>query len=138
MAAKDIRVVYDCGCSKDDFLKLLLFAIGLVSGVISGMGIGGGTVLIPAMIFLAGVSQHSAQGINLTVFIPTALVAICVHSKNKHIRFRLALPLILAGISGAVLGSILASSMPSRLLRKLFGGFLLGMGIYELFRKKKS
>jgi len=138
LAAKDIRVVYDCGCSKDDFLKLLLFAIGLVSGVISGMGIGGGTVLIPAMIFLAGVSQHSAQGINLTVFIPTALVAICVHSKNKHIRFRLALPLILAGISGAVLGSVLASSMPSRLLRKLFGGFLLVMGIYELFQKKKS
>lgn len=102
------------------------------------MGIGGGTVLIPAMIFLAGVPQHSAQGMNLTAFIPTALVAICVHSKNKHIRLRMALPLILAGVFGAVLGSILASSMPSRLLRKLFGGFLLGMGIYELFRKKKS
>ena len=114
---------------------MLLFLIGLLSGIVSGMGIGGGTVLIPAMIFLAGASQHSAQSVNLTAFIPTALVAIYVHSKNKHVRFKLALHLVLAGALGALLGSLLASSMPSHLLRKLFGGFLLVMGVYEFIRK---
>ena len=117
---------------------MLLFLIGLLSGIVSGMGIGGGTVLIPAMIFLAGASQHSAQSVNLTAFIPTALVAIYVHCKNKHIRFKLAFHLILAGALGAILGSVLASSMPSQLLRKLFGGFLLLMGIYEFIRKEKK
>jgi uncharacterized membrane protein YfcA len=117
---------------------MLLFFIGLLSGIISGMGIGGGTVLIPSMIFLAGVTQHAAQSINLTAFVPTALVAIYVHCKNKHIRFKLALHLISAGALGAILGSGLASSMPAHLLRKMFGVFLLLMGIYEFFRKEKK
>jgi uncharacterized membrane protein YfcA len=117
---------------------VLLFFIGLLSGIISGMGIGGGAILIPSMIFLAGTSQHIAQSVNLTAFIPTALVAIYVHWKNKHIRFKLALHLILAGALGAVLGSRLASSMPAYLLRRLFGVFLLLMGVYELIRKEKK
>lgn len=116
---------------------MLLIIIGLISGVISGMGIGGGTVLIPALIFLAGTSQHVAQGVNLTAFIPTALVAIYIHAKNKHIRFKLAFHLILAGILGAVLGSRMASSISSDSLRKLFGAFLLIMGLYEFIRKDK-
>ena len=117
---------------------MLLFLIGLLSGIVSGMGIGGGTVLIPSLIFFAGVSQHTAQSINLTSFIPTALVALLVHWKNKHVRFKMAFQLILAGAAGAVAGSWLASSLASILLRKLFGIFLLIMGIYELFRKSKK
>ena len=65
---------------------MLLFFIGLVSGMLGGMGIGGGTIQIPSLIFLVGVSQHTAQGINLASFIPTALAAIIFHSRNKRIR----------------------------------------------------
>lgn len=117
---------------------MLLFIIGLFSGVIGGMGIGGGTLLIPALVFIIGTSQHIAQGVNLASFIPTSLTAIYVHSKNKRIQFKIAFHLILTGVFGAILGSIIASYMSASLLRKLFGGFLLIMGVYELFRKEKK
>jgi uncharacterized membrane protein YfcA len=117
---------------------MLLFIIGLLSGMIGGMGIGGGTVLIPSLVFIIGVSQHVAQGINLISFIPTSIIAIFVHSKNKHIVFKTALHLILAGVIGAAVGSFTASYISASLLRKLFGIFLLVMGIYELVRKEKK
>jgi uncharacterized membrane protein YfcA len=115
---------------------MLLILIGLISGIISGMGIGGGTVLIPALIYIVGTSQHVAQSINLTAFLPTAIAAIIIHAKNKHIKFKLALQLISVGAVGAILGSKLAVSLSSATLRRLFGIFLLIMGIYEFFRKE--
>ena len=57
-------------------------AIGFFSGIISGMGIGGGTILIPALLFLTEVNQQQAQGVNLIYFIPTAVVALITHRKN--------------------------------------------------------
>jgi uncharacterized membrane protein YfcA len=137
MAAKSICPFYDCCSCQDDNLVLLFF-IGLVSGMLGGMGIGGGTIQIPSLIFLVGVSQHTAQGINLASFIPTALAAIIVHSRNKRIRFKLAFQLVLSGTAGALTGSLLASCMSASLLRKLFGGFLLVIGIYELLRKDRK
>jgi len=117
---------------------VLLFIIGLLSGMIGGMGIGGGTILIPSIIFFAGITQHAAQGINLVSFIPTAIAAILIHARNKHVRFRLAFHLILAGISGAVIGSVLASYMSGSVLRRMFGIYLLVMGVHEMLRKGKG
>jgi uncharacterized membrane protein YfcA len=136
MAAQDICFVYDCSSDKVDCI-MLLFIIGVVSGFIGGMGIGGGTILIPSMIFLVRTPQQIAQGINLASFIPTSLAAVFVHSKRRHVRFKIAFLLILSGIPGAILGSILASHVSAQLLRKLFGWFLLIMGIYEMLRKEK-
>lgn len=117
---------------------MLLIIIGLISGIISGMGIGGGTVLIPALIFIVGTSQHIAQSVNLAAFLPTAFIALIIHAKNKHIRYLMALYIFLSGTAGAVIGSYVALSMSSKSLRKLFGVFLLLMGIYEFLRKSKS
>lgn len=117
---------------------MLLFLIGLISGVISGMGMGGGTVLIPALIFFVGVPQHIAQSINLAVFFPTSLVALWIHTKNKHVRYKLALKIIITGIIGAFIGSKIATSISTNTLRRLFGFFILAMGVYELFRKKSQ
>lgn len=111
------------------------FIIGLLSGVISGMGIGGGTILIPALILFGGVEQHIAQSINLTAFIPTALVAIAVHWKNGNIKYKTAMWITVSGIIGALLGSWIAVGLSSQTLRISFGIFLLVMGIYEFFRK---
>lgn len=117
---------------------MLLFFIGLISGIISGMGIGGGTILIPALVFLVKADQHIAQSVNLLFFIPTAIVALIIHIKNKLIDFKMALPIIIAGIFGAYLGSRLALSLPGDTLRKCFGVFILFIGIYEIFRKGKN
>lgn len=111
---------------------------GFVSGIISGMGIGGGAILIPALVFFGGVTQHAAQCTNLIFFIPTALVALGVHIKNKRVDIRSVLPIILFGLAGAYAGSRLAISLNGKILGKLFGVFLLAVGIYELFRKGKN
>lgn len=112
--------------------------IGLLSGVISGMGIGGGTILIPALAIFLSVDQHMAQGVNLLYFIPTAIVALIVHIKNKSINYKIAIPIVLLGIAGAVGGSFLATRMDATLLKRLFGVFLAAMGFYEIFKKDKQ
>lgn len=113
-------------------------AIGFFSGIISGMGIGGGTILIPALLFLTEVNQQQAQGVNLIYFIPTAVVALITHHKNGTLDLKTAKPLVLLGLAGAAAGAFLAVSLESEMLKKLFGGFLLLMGLSEIFKKKKG
>lgn len=113
-----------------------IVVIGFASGIISGMGIGGGTILIPALIFLLHLNQHQAQGVNLIYFIPTAIVALITHTKNKNVLWKTTKPLAILGLAGAAAGSFLAVSMDADLLRKIFGGFLFFMGLSEVFKKK--
>jgi len=112
--------------------------IGFASGIISGMGIGGGAVLIPALIMIEGISQHMAQGINLTYFIPTAVISLIVHFRNKNVEFRTALIIGGCGVVGAIAGSAVAVSMNGDILRKIFGTFLFGIGVYEILKGIKS
>ncbi len=113
---------------------MLNIITGFFSGIISGMGIGGGAILIPALILIEGVGQQMAQGINLTYFIPTAIISLFVHIKNKNVEFKTALIIGGFGIVGAILGAWLATTLNGDLLRKLFGFFLLLVGLYEIYR----
>ena len=65
---------------------LWLFLAGLVSGIVGGMGMGGGTLLIPILTIFLSFKQKSAQAINLLVFIPMSLVALVIHIKNKFVK----------------------------------------------------
>ncbi len=114
---------------------MLLVFIGLLSGIISGMGIGGGTVLIPATVMLTNISQQSVQGINLIYFIPTAVIALITHFKNGNVEKPVVKPIVLYGLIGAVMGSLLAVKLDSGVLRKIFAIFLIFMGINELRKK---
>ena len=116
---------------------MLTILIGFASGIISGMGIGGGTLLIPALVFIIGTKQQIAQSINLIVFIPSAIAALCVHMKKHNIERGLLLKLAVTGCAGSVIGSLLAVNLDSDLLKRFFGIFLLIMGIYEITSKSK-
>lgn len=116
---------------------MAIFILGLLAGIIGGMGIGGGTILIPGLIFLTDFKQQTIQSINLLSFIPVAIVALIIHFKNKNIIFKLSLPIISFGLLGAWVGSRLALTIPSSNLRRLFGVFLFIMGIYEILCKDK-
>lgn len=111
--------------------------VGFCAGIISGMGIGGGTILIPALLFFTDLTQQQAQGVNLLYFIPTAIVALFTHRKQGNLSGRVAKPLALLGLAGAAAGAWLAVSLESALLRKCFGGFLFCMGLSELCKKKQ-
>lgn len=102
------------------------------------MGIGGGTILIPTLVFFLGVEQQIAQSVNLLSFIPLSIVAIITHLKSKNIDIKVALYLIIPGLIGAALGSLIAVSLSSNYLKKIFGVFLLIMGIYQICCKEKE
>ncbi len=108
--------------------------IGLCSGIISGMGIGGGVLLIPMLVFFCGINQQNAQNINLIYFIPTAIISLITHKKNGNIENKYILKTVIAGLVGAFFGSIIANKIDGELLKRFFGVFLLIMGIFE-FRK---
>ncbi|MGE5327913.1 MAG: TSUP family transporter [Deltaproteobacteria bacterium] len=108
--------------------------IGIAAGIISGMGIGGGAILIPALVMLLNIEQHNAQGINLVFFIPTAIAALVVHVKNKNVYIKTVFQIAIWGIVGAVLGANIAVAIPAALLKKMFGIFLLLMGTYEIYK----
>lgn len=117
---------------------MMLFILGLITGIIGGMGIGGGIILIPGLVFLTALEQQAIQGINLMSFIPVAVIALVVHHKNKSVLLRFTIPIVIIGLGGAWLGSLLALRLSSQLLRRLFGVFLFAMGIYEIIWKGKK
>ena len=112
--------------------------VGFCSGIISGMGIGGGTILIPALLFFTDITQQQAQGVNLIYFVPTAITALITHQKKGNLDWKTARPLAVLGLAGAAAGAFLAVSLVSEILRRIFGGFLFLMGLSEIFKKKNG
>lgn len=111
---------------------------GLVCGVLSGLGIGGGTLLMVYMTAVTGMEQTMAQGINLLYFLPTAACALILHAKNRLLRLRTILPASIAGSLCAIGAALLATTIDTEFLRRLFGGFLLLVGVKELFYRDKN
>ena len=117
---------------------LIALAAGTVTGILSAFGIGGGSLLLIYLTAFAGMSQHQAQGINLLYFLPAAAAALPAHKKNGLLDRKTILPAILAGLAAAAATAFLSNSLDTRLLKKLFGVFLLYIGLRELFRRDKK
>ena len=109
---------------------LLLLACGFLGGVLGGMGMGGGTALIPLLTIVCGLPQSAAQAINLLAFAPMAAVALSVHAKNgllvKEGLFSLVVPACLI----SVLGALVAARLPAVVLSKAFGTFLIVLSFF--------
>ena len=86
-------------------LNLLNILIGAVSGLVSGMGMGGGTILILCLSLFMGVDQHVAQGANLVFFVPTSIVSIITNIKQKLIKWKTGIVIVIFGIIGAIVRS---------------------------------
>ncbi len=114
---------------------IICSAAGLISGMIGALGLGGGGVLIIYLTVFASVPQTQAQGMNLLFFMPCALVALYFHTKAKLVKWRYAVPMSLIGFVGAIAGCLLAGYLGGDFLRKLFGGYVLALGLFELFKK---
>lgn len=109
------------------------FIAAFVTGILASLGVGGGMVLIIYLTVFGGFDQLSAQGINLIYFLPIALLSVTIHSKNKLIEWKKILPSLITGVLFAMAGAALARYIGSPLLRKIFAGFILFIGIRELF-----
>ena len=106
---------------------------GVISGAISGMGMGGGTILITILVCFLGIDQKVAQAVNLVFFIPTSIVATIVNIKNKEINWKLAVPILILGAIGAFIGAFFATKIEVGNLRKMFAIFLILIAIFEAF-----
>ncbi len=116
-------------------MNIVALLAGLLSGIIASMGMGGGAVLLIYLNLFTAVEQLNAQGINLIFFIPTAIFSLAIYIKNKEIKFKKVLPIAGLGLLGAGLGLYLTTVIKAALLTKIFGGFLVLLGIKEIFSK---
>lgn len=108
---------------------------GAATGVLSGFGVGGGSLLLIYMTSFAGVPQTLAQGVNLLYFLPAAATALPAHLKNGYVEKKTLLPAIAAGLVCSALAAWAATALDVEVLRKCFGGFLILIGLRELFQK---
>lgn len=117
--------------------EILYLVLGLIAGTLSGMfGIGGGTILIPGLVFLAGLTQHEAQGTTLAILLlPIGLLAVMKYYHSGHVHFHIAAFICLGFLIGGLLGAMMAESVPSLMLRKAFGVFLMIVSVYTIFAK---
>ena len=111
---------------------------GGVTGVLSGFGVGGGTLLLVYMTVFAGLDQHLAQGINLLYFLPAGLMALPAHLKNGYVVKPVLVPATAVGLVLAGAAAWAATALEVELLRKCFGGFLMAVGAMELFGKTEE
>jgi hypothetical protein len=113
-----------------------LVLLGIAAGMISGtLGLGSGTIVIPALVLLFGCEQKSAQGIALAVMVPMALLAAFVYWRNPRIDVDLAAAGIMAvgAIAGVLAGAFLADRLSGPTLRRIFAIYLLAIGVKMLF-----
>ena len=107
--------------------------VGCGTGILSSWGVGGGTLLLLIMTLVLGVPAADAMAVNLLYFLPTAVCALIFHIKNRLIRWDVVLPAALAGAAASALTAWLGLRLDTGILRKIFGGFLLLVGLKELF-----
>lgn len=111
---------------------------GALSGVLGGMGMGGGTLLIPLLSIFYSVNQHVCQAVNLISFIPMAIVALIIHIKNKLVVFKCLAYVIVPAILFGIMGSFLAKDISGELLGRMFGGFLIILSVFQFLAGLKK
>jgi uncharacterized membrane protein YfcA len=114
-----------------------LLVMGLAAGVISGMvGIGGGTILVPAMVYILGFSQHQAQGTTLAMFlIPIGILGVYNYWKGGYVDVKTALIMAITFVAGSYFGSKISISLEAETVKKIFGIFLAVLSVKMIFFK---
>ena len=111
---------------------------GVVSGIFGGLGMGGGTLLIPILTIFLNFDQKLAQGINLISFLVMALFSLYIHHKNGYIVTKHIFYIIIPGVLFSVLGAFLMSLTSSKILKIIFGVFLIFLSIVEFIKVFKK
>ena len=108
----------------------LIILIGLLTGFVSGLlGIGGGTVMVPGLVLIAGFSQQMAQGVALAMIVPTAALGAYAYFRKGKVVTGVLVFMIAGALIGTLLGSSLANQIPAVQLKKIFGVFVIFLSI---------
>lgn len=111
------------------FNGCLIGIVGIMTGVVNGLiGIGGGTILIPCMVFLLEEEQHVAHGTSLAIILPTAVVSVFIYQLNSHLDWELAIKIASSSMIGGYIGARLMEKISALRLRQIFGVFMIIAG----------
>ena len=115
-----------------------MICIGSVLGFLSGLGVGGGSLLMLWLTIVAGLNHESARTINLLFFLPTAAISSIFRWKQGTLNLKKIFPAIIAGCVTAGMFSLLSQQIDITMIKKLFGGLLLITGLRELFYRERK
>lgn len=106
--------------------KVKLLLVGFIIGLVNGLfGSGGGTVAVPALVFMLGLSQHKAHATAISIIFPLSLVSAFLYYRNGVLNFKISSIVALGGVIGSYIGAINLTKVPSSMLRKIFGIFMI-------------
>jgi uncharacterized membrane protein YfcA len=115
----------------------ILLAVGLLAGFLSGMvGIGGGIIIVPVLVYFLGFSQHQAQGTTLFMFLlPIGILGVMNYHKQGYVDYKTALIICTTFVFGSYFGSKLAISLDQKMIKQIFGAVIILLGAKMLFWK---
>jgi uncharacterized membrane protein YfcA len=116
---------------------LIILAIGIVAGIFSGfIGIGGGLVIVPCLVYFFGMTQHTAQGTSLAMMLPPiGILAVLNYHRQGMVDWKIAAILCVTFLAGSFLGSKAAISLPADTVKKIFGAIIIAVGMKMIFEK---
>jgi len=118
-------------------ILLILLAVGLAAGFLSGMvGIGGGIIIVPVLVYFLGFTQHQAQGTTLFMFLlPIGILGVMNYHKQGHVDFKTAFIIATTFVVGSYFGSKVAISLDQKVVKQIFGAIIILLGAKMLFWK---
>ncbi|MGH8926077.1 MAG: sulfite exporter TauE/SafE family protein [Acidimicrobiia bacterium] len=133
----------DTAVGGDDLDPALRVAIGVLVGMVAGLasglaGVGGGVVMVPAMVFFLGLDQHTAEGTSLLAILFTAVAATRINTRNRHVDWRAMLILGLVGAVTAPLATLVAQSISAPALTRVFGVLVVLMAARTIVRSRQA
>lgn len=117
---------------------LIIILVGIAAGMLSGLvGVGGGIIIVPALVYFIGFSQKTAQGTSLAlIMLPVGILGVLQYYKQGHVDWRIVGLLAVGFIAGSFLGSKLALSISQEMLKKVFAVLMIIIAIKMLFIDK--
>ena len=111
--------------------------LGLIAGMASGLiGIGGGIILVPALLYVFGLNQHQAQGTTLALMVPPiGLLAAYTYYKAGHVNLKISAFVVIGFFFGGLIGARFANQIPTHVLRRIFAVVMVLVGIYTFIKK---
>lgn len=119
-------------------VEYLAFPVAIVLGFLAGLGVGGGSLLMLWLTSVVNMEYAVARTVNLLFFLPTALITTLFHKKQGSVDIRKVLPAIICACIAAAVFSYISRHMDTHLLKKLFGGVLIVIGLRELFYRPRN
>ena len=109
-----------------DNKPIILIGIGLITGIANGLfGSGGGTLVVPALVFLLGIEDYKAHATAISIILPLSIISTLIYFKNNIIRFDIVAVVVLGGVFGSFIGAKFLKKIPTQILRKVFGFIII-------------